>query len=70
MARIANVGGFVYEFTWSDPYCVEEEEPYTFVWGSPVCAQEPGPYKFAWSNPVCVKQYTYFLEWEEMQTYD
>ena len=70
MARIANVGGFVYEYTWNDPYCVEEEEPYTFVWGSPVCAQEPGPYKFAWSNPTCVKQYTYFLEWEEMQTYD
>lgn len=69
MARIANEGGFVYEFTWSDPYCVEEEEPYTFVWSNPVCAQEPGPYKFAWSNPTCVKQYSYSLEWEEMQTY-
>ena len=67
MARIAPVGGFVHEFAWSDPYCVEEE-PYTFVWSSPVCAQEPGPYKFAWSNPTCVKQYIYFLEWEEMQS--
>lgn len=70
MARIANVGGFVYEFTWSDPYCVEEDEPYSFVWSGPVCAQEPGPYKFAWSNPTCVKQYSYSLEWEEMKTYD
>ena len=70
MARIANVGGFVYEFKWSDPYCAKEEEPYNFAWSSPVCAQEPGPYKFEWSNPTCVTQYTYFLEWEEMQTYD
>ena len=70
MARIANVGGFVYEFTWSEPVCAEEEEPYTFIWSSPVCAKEPGPYKFSWSKGVCVKQYSYYLEWEEMQTYD
>ena len=68
MARIANVGGFVYEFTWSEPFCVEEEEPYTFIWSNPVCAQEPGPYKFSWSKGVCVKQYSYYLEWEEMQS--
>ena len=70
MARIAPVGGFVYEFTWSDPFCVEEEEPYTFEWSSPVCAKEPGPYEFAWSNGVCVKQYIYKLVWEEIQTDD
>ena len=70
MARIANVGGFVYEFTWSEPFCIEEEEPYTFIWSDPVCAKEPGPYKFSWGKGVCVKQYIYTLEWEEMQTYD
>lgn len=70
MARIANVGGFVYEFSWSDPFCAEEEEPYSYEWNSPVCAKEPGPYKFSWSKGVCVMQYIYTLEWEEMQTYD
>ena len=67
MARIAPVGGFVYEFAWSDPYCAEEEQPYTFGWSNPVCAKGPGPFRFGWSNGVCVKQYIYFLEWEEMQ---
>lgn len=70
MARIANVGGFVYEFAWSDPFCAEEEKPYSYEWSSPVCAKEPGPYKFTWGNPVCVKQYIYTLEWEEMHTID
>lgn len=70
MARIANVGGFVYEFSWSDPFCAEEEEPYSYEWSSPVCAKEPGPYKFSWSKGVCIMQYIYTLEWEEMQTYD
>ncbi len=66
MARIANAGGFVHEFAWSEPVCVEQEEPYRFEWSSPVCATEPGPYKFTWGSPVCVKQYVYYLEWEEM----
>lgn len=70
MARIANVGLYDYEFEWSDPYCVEEEEPYKYTWSSPVCVQEPGPYKFAWGNGICVKQYIYTLEWETMKTYD
>lgn len=70
MARIAGVGGFVHEFTWSCPVCAEEEEPGTFAWSKPVCIKDPGPYKFSWSKAVCVKQYTYTLEWEEMQSYD
>lgn len=68
MARIANVGSFVYEFAWSEPYCVEEENPYTFQWSRPLCAKDPGPYKFSWSNGVCAMQYIYLLEWEEMQS--
>ena len=70
MARIANMGGFVYEFSWSNPFCTEEEGPYIYEWSSLVCIKEPGPYKFSWGKGVCVKQYIYTLEWEEMQTYD
>ena len=43
MARIAGVGGFVYELRWSCPVCVREEEmvaKYSFFWNFPVCTQE------------------------------
>lgn len=39
MARIAGVGGFVYEFSWSDPICVKEPERYRCQWGDPVCVK-------------------------------
>ncbi len=40
MARIAGIGGFVYEFSWSDPICVQEQERYSYKWGDPVCVKE------------------------------
>ena len=39
MARIANEGGFVYEFAWSDPVCAKVEPPFTYAWSDPVCAK-------------------------------
>jgi len=39
MARIAGIGGFVYEFSWSDPICVQEQERYSYEWGDPVCVK-------------------------------
>lgn len=40
MARIANAGGYVYEFSWSNPVCVKEKRmDYTFDWSDPVCAK-------------------------------
>lgn len=56
MARIANVGGFVYEFWWSDPVCVKEDIVFDFAWGKPICAKELKPeWSFAWGKPICVK---------------
>lgn len=39
MVRIAGIGGFVYEFSWSDPICVKEQERYSYEWGGPVCVK-------------------------------
>lgn len=39
MVRIAGIGGFVYEYSWSNPICVKEEECYTFEWSDPVCVK-------------------------------
>ena len=56
MARIANEGGFVYEYEWSDPICVMEEAiQYNFAWGNPICAKEQEPeWSFVWGKPICV----------------
>ena len=43
MAKIANIGGFSYEYRWSDPVCVQEQHTYH--------------YEYEWSNAVCVKKY-------------
>ena len=66
MARIANAGGLVYEFSWSDPLCVLVESPYTFEWDNPVCATVEGPYTFEWGDPVCALRYEYTLEWDAL----
>lgn len=51
MVRIAGVGGFVYEYSWSDPVCVQEPECYRYEWTDAVCVkvyvqdtvEEPNP---------------------------
>jgi hypothetical protein len=43
MAKIANIGGFSYEYRWSDPVCVQEQHTYH--------------YEYEWTNAVCVKKY-------------
>jgi len=56
MARIANVGGFCYDYYWDDPVCVNVEAiEYTFAWSNPICAKELKPdWSFIWEKPVCV----------------
>lgn len=39
MVRIAGVGGFVHEYSWGAPVCVQEEERYRCEWGDIVCVQ-------------------------------
>ena len=39
MVRIAGIGGFVYEYSWGNPICVQEQERYRFEWNGPVCVQ-------------------------------
>ncbi len=57
MARIANEGGFCYDYYWGDGICVKTEAiPYNFAWGKPICAKELKPeWSFAWEKPICVK---------------
>ena len=57
MARIANEGGFRYDYYWGDGICVKTEAiPYNFAWGKPICAKELKPeWSFAWEKPICVK---------------
>lgn len=40
MARIANYGGYFWEYAWSDPVCVKIEQPYGFEWSNPICVQK------------------------------
>ena len=56
MARIANIGGFCYDYYWDDPVCVNVEAiEYTFAWSNPICAKELKPdWSFIWEKPVCV----------------
>ena len=56
MARIANEGGFCYDYYWDDPVCVNVEAiEYTFAWSNPVCAKEfRQDWSFIWEKPVCV----------------
>lgn len=39
MVRIAGVGGFIYDFSWGDPICVQEQEHYRYEWDDLVCVQ-------------------------------
>ena len=55
MARIANVGGFKYEYEWSSPICVKEPQRFNFAWSDPICVRVPG-YSIIWSDSVCVKK--------------
>ncbi len=59
MTRIADVGGFVYEYSWSDPVCVNEKlMEYSFSWSDPVCAKKPVTiWSFNWSSPICSKKW-------------
>lgn len=56
MARIANIGGFCYDYYWDDPVCVNVEAiEYTFAWSNPICAKEfRQDWSFIWEKPVCV----------------
>jgi hypothetical protein len=40
MVRIAPVGGYCYEYSWSDAVCVQEETIYGFAWSSPICQKK------------------------------
>lgn len=54
MARIANVGGFCYEYSWSDAICVMEDSlVYGYDWSNPICVKQLVPYSFAWNDPIC-----------------
>lgn len=54
MARIANVGGFCYEYTWSDAICVMEDSlVYGYDWSDPICVKQLVTYSFAWDDPIC-----------------
>ncbi|WP_373726421.1 hypothetical protein [Bacteroides heparinolyticus] len=57
MSRIADVGGFVYEYSWSDPVCVNEKQlEYNFAWSNPICAKElKTTWSFIWKTPICSK---------------
>ena len=69
MARIANAGGYVYEFAWSNPFCVQEEPSFAFAWSNPFCVQERQAYGFSWSNGICAKgKIGINLEWMDIET--
>ena len=40
MARIAGVGGLVYDFEWSDPVCAKVVQQFSYAWSDPICAKE------------------------------
>lgn len=53
MARIANVGGYVYDYAWDDHLCVEGRE-YDYSWDKQICVEEPEPtYSFEWVKEIC-----------------
>lgn len=40
MVRIAPIGGYCYEYHWSDAVCVKEEVAWNYAWSDPICAKK------------------------------